>query len=74
MPKNLKMVTDTASVNEENEVGKVEIKISINDGIISIKRSIKLLKTKISPAEYELFRKLIVVWNTSKYKELIFKE
>ncbi len=74
LPTNLKLVSQPVNVKEENKLGKVEIKISIENGVVIVERKLQLSKSKIDIADYEMFRKIMVLWNVNKYKELVFKE
>jgi len=74
LPENLKLVSQAVDAKEENKLGKAEIKISFENGVVLVERKLQLTKNKIDVADYEMFRKIMVLWNVNKYKELVFKE
>ncbi len=73
LPKGAKMVSNSTFKVISNDVGSIMIKFEQNENEVIIIREIKLKKKIISINEYPDLKKVMDIWNTEKYRVLMFK-
>jgi hypothetical protein len=74
VPKGIAYVAPVVKELLTNEIGIVRVEISFADDSIYLKKSLKINKEEISPAEYDSFKNLLDVWNKKTYNEIILKK
>ncbi|NOQ27355.1 MAG: DUF3857 domain-containing protein [Bacteroidales bacterium] len=74
IPKGFNFVAPIVNKVLTNEIGTVRVEIRFADDSIYLKKSIKINKVEISPAEYGSFKNLLDIWNKKTYNEIILKK
>jgi len=74
IPESYRAVTKPISIQKENTVGKLEIRISPKDTSIEIERSLKFSKQYIPLSKYDEFMELWRSWHAPTYKQVVFKK
>ena len=73
IPGDAYLVTEETFTIVDNEVGSIKLELQQKESKITYKRSISFKKKIVSIDEYDKFKKLMDLWNTAKYREIIYK-
>ena len=73
IPGDAYLVTEETFTIIDNEVGSVKLELLQRENTITYKRSISFKKRIISVDEYASFKKLMDLWNTAKFREIVYK-
>ncbi len=61
LPQGFRLVSNS-NIAVKNEIGEVAIQQSATDNVVTVKRSLKLLKGDIAAEEYPMFRDIYIAW------------
>ena len=73
IPDNLALITPLIKKKLRNGVGETFISIYKEGNVIGIKRCLILRKSEIMPVDYSDFRSLIVLWQDSRFRKIVFE-
>jgi len=73
LPEGSKLVTQPMMSVLDYDFGSVNIVIEQKDDEVIVKREINIKKNTISLSEYPDFKKMMNLWNTEKYRKIVFK-
>ena len=73
LPKQSKLVSKLVDINKQNSVGRLVIKISQSETLVTIVKEIEFEKKTIELDDYESFKEIMDIWNNENYNNLIFK-
>ncbi len=74
LPKGFAPVVEDLHLENEYPFGKLKIDFIQAENKIIVSKQLIINKTKIEVSEYSDFRKILALWNTKKYTEIVFKK
>ncbi len=73
IPGDAYLVSEETVTIIENEVGSIKLELQQKENTITYNRSISFKKEIISILDYPRFKKIMDLWNTAKYREIVYK-
>ncbi len=73
IPGDAYLVSEETVTIIENEVGSIKLELQQKENTITYNRSISFKKDIISILDYHRFKKIMDLWNTAKYREIVYK-
>jgi hypothetical protein len=74
LPESMELVNEGVDIEKSGELGEVTIQIQESDDQVTINRHLRINKKIISPANYQMFREMISLWQKDKHKSLVLKD
>lgn len=73
IPTDCKFVTKACDIKENYNFGSVHISIKIDEQTATISRELTVYNNVIAIADYDNFRKMMILWDNETYKTVIYK-